>query len=114
MPMRRNGEGPPKPTPVLCVGITGHRPEKLTEDAIKRLRPQLGEVLKTLLKEMRRVTALSADCFGGPARLRVLSAAAEGADRSLARIGLGGGRELQLLLPFDRARYALACSNHTC
>jgi hypothetical protein len=113
MPMRRNGEGPPKPTPVLCVGITGHRPEKLTEDAIKRLRPQLGEVLKTLLKEMRRVTALSADCFGGPARLRVLSAAAEGADRIFARIGLEMGSDLQLILPFDRADYALDFSNDT-
>jgi hypothetical protein len=105
--MRRNPEGPPKPTPMLCVGVTGHRPEKLTEDAIKRLRPQLEAVLKTLLKEMRRVTALSADCFGGPARLRVLSAAAEGADRIFARVGLESGSDLQLILPFERGNYAL-------
>jgi hypothetical protein len=103
---RSNGAGPPKPTPMLCVGISGHRPCKLKEVDIGGLSGKFGAVLEALLSEMRAVTDSSADCFGGAARLRVLSAAAEGADRICARIGLKMGTDLQLILPFERAEYA--------
>src|SRR5258708_34017639 len=100
---RSNGARPPKPTPVLCVGISGHRPCKLKEVDIGGLSGKFGAVLEALLAEMRAGTDSSADCFGGAARVRVLAAAAGGADRICARIGLRSGTELRPIHPVRRA-----------
>jgi hypothetical protein len=106
MGMRAQTEGPPKPTPVISIGVSGHRLDKLDHSTIERLLPAIRLTLDTLLTELRIVTARSPECFGGAAKLRILSAAAEGADRILAQEGLAIGSDLQLVLPFGRDEYA--------
>ncbi len=87
----------PKPAPrrdkAFCVGVTGHRPNRLPERQWDRIKKELGEVLAELEAAHPR------------RRLVLLSGLAEGADRLAALIALGRGWSLRAVLAFHRTRF---------
>ncbi|KAB2911306.1 MAG: VWA domain-containing protein [Hyphomicrobiaceae bacterium] len=86
----RASRHPPRP---LCVGITGHRPNRMPAPAWPRIRKQLAQV-------MEEIEAAHAGL-----RPMLLSGLAEGADRLAAFAALGRGWRLGAVLAFHRTRY---------
>src|SRR3984957_3813641 len=95
---------PPRPPLVVQIGVTGHRPNRLSPDVAAALPAQCDQILK----------AIEALAFRAhdplihspePPLLRVLSPLAEGADRMVANAGLSLGAYLQCPLPFHEEEY---------
>jgi hypothetical protein len=83
---------------IVGIGIIGHRPNRLAAGETRRVAAECRDVLAL-------VVAIAEDLLP-PARVRVISAVAEGADRIGAAAGLGLGCSLQCLLPFAAGEYA--------
>lgn len=78
---------------VLCVGITGHRPNRLPAAHLQR-------VIDDLTSVMAKVEASNPG-----RRLTLASGLAEGADRLAAFAALGLGWRVRALLAFHRSRF---------
>jgi len=92
-----------RPALALRVGVTGAR--TLEDSAIAPLRKKIAAVLMQIKAQ---VEALNASPYApAPARLRLLSPLAEGADRLVAEEALALGYELNVPLPFAQAEYEL-------
>ncbi len=95
---------PPRPRQVVQIGVTGHRPNRLSPEVAAALPRQCEQVLKA-------IAALAARAYDPllhapePPLLRILSPLAEGADRIVAHTGLALGADLQCPLPFHAAEY---------
>jgi hypothetical protein len=77
----------------LCVGITGHRPNRMPERHWERIKGDLSEA-------MAEIEAAY------PARqITLLSGVAEGADRLAAFVALGRSWRLHSILAFHRTRF---------
>jgi hypothetical protein len=87
--------------PVLSVGVTGHRLNKLHAGDVARLTHEV----RCVLGEIAGAIAGSAPA-ARPPNLRVVSPLAEGADRIVAAAALDHGAELVALLPFRRDIYS--------
>jgi len=83
------------PAPVLRVGVTGHRANKLGPAVADRLRP----MVRAALERLKNAAAATR------ATLRIVSPLAEGADRMVASEGLALGAALLSPLPFPRLSY---------
>jgi hypothetical protein len=87
------------------VGVTGHRPNRLSPDVIADVPAQCEQVLQA-------IAALAAQAHDdllhapGPPLLRIISPLAEGADRIVAQAGLQLGADLQCPLPFEAEEYS--------
>lgn len=77
----------------LCVGVTGHRPNRMPADQLPRI---IGELVEVMGK-------IAADHPGR--RLVLASGLAEGADRLAAFAALGLGWRLRSILAFHRSRF---------
>jgi hypothetical protein len=89
---------PVSSSPALRIGVSGHRvPPKLPEESEAPLR--------ALVDAARRANTASA--------LVIVSSLAEGSDRIVATAGLAAGFALQVVLPFNRAEYALDFETRT-
>ena len=103
-----NGNNPPRPRLVVRVGVTGHRPENLSQADESTLIRQIESVLNTVEHVVNNVQADKANIYSdAPPILCVISPLAEGADRIVARIGLDKNFELQCPLPFFREVYEM-------
>jgi hypothetical protein len=95
------------PDLTLRIGVTGHRPNKLNSNQLA----QLSGVVRRLVADLRSIvdefSRLAAVSSAGSARLEVVSALAEGADRMVAKLALDQGADLVALLPFAREDYVL-------
>lgn len=89
-----------RPIPMLKVGATGHRLNKLAPGDAARLRSDLRGILRELRMGVGRKRPKL-----DPA-IQVISALAEGADRLVAHAALEAGVGLVVPLPFRRAEYA--------
>jgi hypothetical protein len=95
---------PPRPRLVVQVGVTGHRPNRLSPDVAASLPGQCEQALQA-------ITALAFRAHDPllhspePPLLRILSPLAEGADRIVALAGLALGADLQCPLPFHVDEY---------
>lgn len=89
------------PTPVLGVGVIGHRHSRLPRDPAALAR--LEASIEAVLGEIR--AALAAVSGRPEAGLRVLTSLAEGADRMGARAALAQGHPLDVVLPMPPAAY---------
>ena len=90
-----------RPGLCLTVGVTGHR-DAPSADAAGRI----DAMLATLADAARTVAARETWAFAAvPAKLRLVSALAAGADQVTARAALGRGYALHLLLPMPRDCY---------
>ena len=84
---------PAKTTKTLCVGVTGHRPNRMPESQWDRIKRDLATV-------MAEVEAIHVN-----RRFVLLSGIAEGADRLAAFAALGRGWSLRSILAFHRTRF---------
>lgn len=90
----------------LRVGITGHRPNRLSSSDSDKLRGQVRQILTRLRQAADAVLHVAGDAFApGPPLLRVITPLAEGADRLVAEEALALGFEIQCPLPFPREIY---------
>jgi len=95
---------PPRPRLVVQIGVTGHRPNRISSDVAASLPGQCEQVLKA-------IAVLASDArdpllhSSQQPLLRILSPLAEGADRIVAHAGLALGADLQCPLPFLAAEY---------
>jgi hypothetical protein len=87
----------PKQSPVrdrpLCVGVTGHRPNRVPEQQWDRIKNDLAEAMHDI------------EAAHPARRVVLLSGLAEGADRLAAFVALGRGWRLRAILAFHRARF---------
>jgi len=93
--------------PILRIGVTGHRLDKLDADDAARLRGDVRKILVRLKQALAGHGAEQAKAGTGRFRLQIVSPLAEGADRLVAEAALEEGAELIAPLPFPRERYAL-------
>jgi len=97
---------PPKTTLTLRVGVTGHRPENLTNADMSLLRDKIREILAAVKEQVAEIHRDNGDLYNDARPiLRIISPLAEGSDRIVAGEALKQGFELQCPLPFDRAEY---------
>ncbi len=96
---------PPRPRQVVQIGVTGHRPNRLSPQVAAGLPGQCEQILKTVAHLSS--SAHDRHLLYSPEAplLRILSPLAEGADRIVARAGLALGADLQCPLPFHAAEY---------
>ncbi|MGO8756548.1 MAG: DUF4231 domain-containing protein [Terracidiphilus sp.] len=95
---------PPRPRQVVQIGVTGHRPNRISPESAAALPGQCEQVLKAVA----HLASSAHDCYiyaPAPPLLRILSPLAEGADRIVARAGLALGADLQCPLPFHADEY---------
>jgi hypothetical protein len=85
-------------TPLLRIGVTGHRDVALGPAMLGRLRGALDGAFSALI-------GAQGETDDGRRRLQVVSGLAEGADRMVADAGLAHGAALVAVLPFPRAVY---------
>ncbi|WP_298364777.1 hypothetical protein [Azospirillum sp.] len=98
---------PPMPRLALPVGVTGHRPNRLSEAARALVAAQIATALREIAAVVNAVHQRHAAVFSPQTpRLTLLSALAEGADRIAADAALEAGWRLDALLPFPRDEYA--------
>src|SRR5262245_10377726 len=96
---------PPKPRLTLRVGITGHRPNKLTGAAAARVQKQLPEILAAIERTAAIILTESAPVYASePAVFRMISGFAEGADQ-IAVAACPAGWRIEAILPFPREEY---------
>jgi hypothetical protein len=97
---------PPKPRLVLRIGVTGHRANRLTAEAMTRLRAKLRDLFSRMTSEIDVLAEHHRELFAaGAPKIRIVSPLAEGSDRLVARVGVEMGFELTALLPFARQEY---------
>jgi hypothetical protein len=96
---------PPKPRLTLRVGITGHRPNKLSGSAVARIRRQLPRVYAAIAAAAEQILAANAEFYAveTPA-FRLISGFAEGADQIAVETCPDGWR-IEAILPFPMAEY---------
>ena len=94
-------EHPPKPRFALSVGIIGHRPNRLPDDAIAKITTQMRLALDAIGRAADAAHQQHADCFSPEStKLTVVTSLAEGADRIGAKEALQLGLDLVVPLPF--------------
>src|SRR5215510_7712710 len=96
---------PPKPRLTLRVGITGHRPNKLTSAVIARVQQQLPEIFAAIERAAASIRAQSSSIYADdPALFRMISGFAEGVDQIAVAASPTGWR-IEAILPFPRWEY---------
>jgi hypothetical protein len=106
------GGGPPRIPLVLAVGVTGHRIEALPADTVASLDERLRDILTLIERTAFDLAKRKQECFAAdPARLRMVSALADGADQIAASAALDLGWEVQAVLPFARDHYRTTLAN---
>ncbi|MBV8594148.1 MAG: hypothetical protein JOZ27_07605 [Caulobacteraceae bacterium] len=109
-PVAARSTSPPRAAIAFRVGIVGHRPDRLPDDAAGRaaIRRRLGEVL-IAARDAVRAFAATPDAglyAAGEPLLRAISSLAEGADRDFADEALRLGFGLCCPMPFPREEFA--------
>ena len=96
---------PPKPRLTVRVGITGHRPNKLSGDAATRVERQLLLVFQAVEEAAANILRDNASVYAGePAAVRLVCGFAEGADQ-MAVAACPPGWQIEALLPFPLDEY---------
>src|SRR6267143_2134271 len=96
---------PPKPRLTLRVGITGHRPNKLDDRAIQRIRQLLPEVFGWIDKAAADILRDNAAVYAEAAPvIRLICGFAEGADQ-MAVAACPSGWRIEAILPFPKNEY---------
>ena len=96
---------PPKPRLTLRVGITGHRPNKLTGAVIARVQQQLPEIFAAIERTAASIRAQSSSIYADdPPLFRMISGFAEGVDQIAVAASPTGWR-IEAILPFPRWEY---------
>jgi hypothetical protein len=93
---------PPKPRLTLRVGIAGHRPDKLDDKAVARVKRWLPEVFVAIDAAAKQILSDNADCYAEePPALRLVSGFAQGTDQIPVRLCPAAWR-IEAILPFAK------------
>ena len=102
---------PPKPQLTLRVGVTGHRPNKLSNADLPRIEQQLRDTFATIETAVAKAYEGNRDFYAGapapgakPYRIRLISGFAEGADQ-LAAAACPADWTVEAILPFPKDEY---------
>src|SRR5262245_5796663 len=96
---------PPRPRLTMRVGITGHRPNKLTNALIARVQKQLPDIFAAIERAAASIRAQSTSIYADdPALFRMISGFAEGVDQ-IAVAAAPTGWRIEAVLPFPRQEY---------
>ncbi len=96
---------PPKPRLTVRVGVTGHRPNKLSAEAAARVQGQLPLVFQAVEAAAARILRENAVYFvEQPAAIRLVCGFAEGVDQ-MAAAACPAGWQIEALLPFPEEEY---------
>jgi hypothetical protein len=96
---------PPKPRLTLRIGITGHRPNKLSNATGKQVELQLRRVFATIEIAAKDIFKANAGIYADkPPQFRLVSGFAEGADQ-LALLACPHGWLIEGILPFPEDEY---------
>ena len=102
---------PPKPRLTLRVGITGHRPNKLSNADLPRIERQLRDTFATIEAAVAKAYEANKEVYAsGPAdaakpyRIRLVSGFAEGADQ-MAVAACPADWTVEAVLPFPKDEY---------
>lgn len=100
-------QSPVRPPLSLTVGVIGHRPNRIPDDARAKIAADISAVLAAVGTACEAARANHQEVFAPePARPVLLSALAEGADRYAAIAALDAGMALSVALPFPVEEYA--------
>jgi hypothetical protein len=98
---------PARPPLALTIGVIGHRPNRIPEAARPRIDADVAAVLAAIGSAAEAARLAHGEVFAAaPARPVLLSALAEGADRTAAHAALAAGTALSVALPFPVDEYA--------
>ena len=98
---------PPKPVLALRIGVTGHRPNKLSDDAALFVGRQAEALLQRIQSRLSHIATEYSQAYADTKPCaRIVTALAEGADRVVADAGLRGNTEIDVIIPFSRSDYA--------
>src|ERR1700679_822985 len=100
----QDSSSPPRPRLVVQIGVTGHRPNRLSPDVAAALPAQCDQILRAIAALAFRAHDPLLHSVEPPL-LRILSPLAEGADRIVANAGLSLGADLQCPIPFHEEEY---------
>jgi hypothetical protein len=96
---------PPKPRLTLRVGITGHRPNKLDERAVRRVAPQFTDIFGAIDRAAADILRENASVYAETApAIRLISGFAEGADQ-MAVAACPKDWRIEAILPFPKDEY---------
>ena len=107
---------PPKPRLTLRVGITGHRPNKLTSGDVPRVAEELRKVMTAIESRVAAIYEANKTFYSDapqkdeqpasdkPYRIRLISGFAEGADQ-MAVVAVPEEWTVEAILPFPRNEY---------
>ena len=96
---------PPKVPLALVLGVTGHRPD-LLDDQADRIERQLAELFDEAVAMVARLAVEHGALFApDKPQFQMVSPLAEGADQIAARVALAKGFSLGAMLPFARGTY---------
>lgn len=97
---------PPKPAFAFCVGVVGHRPNRLREDSRQKIILEVSRVITGLHEAAAAARARYSDFFAaGSSQISLVTALAEGADRIVAEAAVNQGWALNAVLPFAMDAY---------
>jgi hypothetical protein len=105
------GFHPPKPRLTLRIGITGHRPNKLSGSAAERIKTQLERVFSVIEEAANGILKANATIYANELpQLRLVSAFAEGADQLAVSVSPSNWM-IDGILPFPKDEYLRDFSN---
>lgn len=97
---------PPRIPFALAIGVTGHRIDAITAEAVPHVERRVAEAFDLLACQARALAAREADMFAeSPPTITLVSPLADGADQIAAEVALGRDFRLQAILPFERKVY---------
>ena len=97
---------PPRIPFALAIGVTGHRLDAISADALPHIERRVAEALDLLSSEAPALAARETDLFAdSPPTITLVSPLADGADQIAAEVALDRGFRLQVILPFNRQSY---------
>ncbi len=101
-----NFASPPKVPLAFRVGVVGHRPNRLKNTDIKKLKATLKKILGAIKEEAVSAAEINKQFFQDKSHiLRAISPLAEGTDRYFAEQAIDLGYELCSIMPFIQAEF---------
>ena len=98
-------DSPPKVPLALALGVTGHRPD-LIGDQAQKIERRLAGLFDDVRGAIDRVAASDASLFAPAApQIHLVTPLAEGADQLAATVALAKGCAIEAVLPFPREAY---------